>query len=730
MFDNNSSQICIRRNAYNAQTFDDTYKPTPVPSLPRRVRTLVKSHCSFDGHCLGRFFLARFPIFRWVYTYRIRKYLFGDIIAGITVAMLHLPQGMAYALLALQHPVYGLYTSMLFSFVYPIFGSSRHTSLGTFAIISLLTSNVIREVATSTTSDSCSNSTNKSTLAFSPQVLEKIGIATTLNFLIGCVLIVFGVLRLGFISNLFSRPFTRAYVAGAGVHVFVAQLDSMFGLTICDVIPSIFKVPYTVYRVIEQIVMLRVNWLSIGISAICIVVIYIVKFLNDFLQKKKFPFPLPIQLFVIIIFTVASYLAKFDANFGVNTVGTIPRGLPSPTLPTPSYFLPLLPNAIIIAMVVYSIGVSMAQVLADKYNYRIDANQELLAYGMCSITASFFFSIPGGVSLSRSFIQSGTGGKTQLASIVAGVVIFLVLAAIAPLFESLPIPVLAAIVIVALHGLYLHVLDLPLYWRVSKYDLFIWIVTFLCTVVINVEIGLACGLAISLLVFVFRTVVVSPVLLGNLPSSEFYVDVKEFDTVAINSSVRIVQLSSPLFFANATKLKNFVIQQLPHSPNSDEELGCGPALHRGVHRIRNRKGHKQLRQIDGEISPETTSTTTTSPIRYTPVSVGQKFRIILDCTCIPFIDSVGGTALCDINSVLSEKGHLFYLAGMSRGVREDLTRARGDQWKNILDCIFPSIQDALSALHSSTPPTTLLNGDVGTPLHPLMIQPGTRESSV
>ena len=710
MADNSSSQICICRSAYNAQTFDEKYRPVPTPSLHKRVRTLVRSQCRLDNHCFLRFLFARFPILSWVYTYRLRKYLLGDILAGTTVAMLHLPQGMAYALLALQHPVYGLYTSMFFSFVYPIFGSSRHASLGTFAIIALLTSNAIRELSSVATSDSCSNSTNnKSALTFSPQVLENIGIASTLTFLIGCILILFGLLRLGFISQLFSRPFTRAYVAGAGVHVFVAQLDTMFGMTICEAIPSVFKVPVTLYKIAEQIVMLRVNWLSIVITAICIVVIYIAKFLNDFLQKKRFPFPLPIQLLVIVIFTVASHFAKFDTNFGVNTVGVIPRGLPSPTLPTPSYFLPLLTNAIIIAVVSYSIGISMVQVLADKHDYRVDANQELLAFGMSSIIGSFFFCIPGGASLSRSLTQSSSGGKTQLASIIAGLIVLLVLAAIAPLFESLPIPVLAAIVIVALHGLYLHVFDLPLYWRVSKYDLFIWIATFLCTVVINVEIGLVCGLAISLLVFVLRIVVVSPVLLGNLPFSEFYVNIKEFDSVAVKSSVSIVQLSSPLFFANATKLKKFVLQQLPYLPNSGEQLGCGPALHRSLQTVRNRKRRKQLEQKADEISPYSTSAEDNTPIRIEsmPDTTEHKFCIILDCSCIPFIDSIGSSTLCDINKALTGKGHLFFLAGVSRGVREDLVRARGDQWKNLLDCIFPSIQDALSALHSSIPSIAL-----------------------
>ena len=257
------------------------------------------------------------------------------------------------------------------------------------------------------------------------------------------------------------------------------------------------------------------------------------KFLNKILLKQRFPFPFPIQFVIIVIFTVASYITKLEANFGVETVGVIPRGISSPTLPTPKYFPALLVNAIIIAVIIFSIGISMMQALAEKHNYKVDANQELLAFGMCNTVSSFFFCIPGGASLARSLVQSNTGAKTQLSSIIAGLIILLVLIALAPLFEFLPIPVLSAIVIVALHGLYLHVLDLSFYWRVSKYDLVIWIATFLCTVVINIEIGLVCGLAINLLVFLFRTVTVSPVLLGNLPSSEFYVNIKDFDSVLL-----------------------------------------------------------------------------------------------------------------------------------------------------------------------------------------------------
>ncbi|KAI6655229.1 Solute carrier family 26 member 6 isoform X1 [Oopsacas minuta] len=738
VFDGNSPQICINRTAYNAKTLDETYPPTPALSIPQQVKSLLKSHCRFDGACIGRFFLARFPIFKWIYSYRLRRYLLGDILSGTTVSMLHLPQGMAYALLALQHPVYGLYTSFLFSFIYPIFGTSRHASLGTFAVVALLTSNAIREIATvATISNSCSmnnftNISRNSTLAFTPDVLERIAIASTLTFLIGCIFLIFGVLRLGFISNLLSRPFTRAYVAGAGVHVFVAQIDTLFGITICDVIPTIFKVPYQLYFIAEQIVMLRITWLSIVISIISIIVLYIVKFLDDFLQKKKFPFPIPVQLVLIVIFTIASYFAKFEANFGVEIVGYIPRGVPSFMLPNPSYFLPLLDNAIIITVVSYSTGISMIQVLADKHDYKVDANQELFANGMCNFISSFFFSIPGSVSFSRSLIQNGSGGKTQLASIFAGFIILLCLVAIAPLFESLPTPVLASTVVVALHGLYLHVLDLPFYWKISKYDLFIWIVTFLSTVIINVEIGLACGLVVSLIVFVVRTILVSPVLLGNLASSELYVNVKEFEDVTVKSSVKIIRHSSPLYFANASKLKNFIMEQLPNNPSAEVDLGCGPALYRGVQHLRNRKNNKhiQLEQINSFKNSESTTANITTPTTPQDNMFVNKFCVILDCSCIPFIDSVGGTTLCDINSCLTKKDYLFYLTGASRGLREDLIRASGQKWENILECIFPSIQDALSALKQPTKHPL-----VRITLNPCLIQHalvkhGARESSV
>ena len=723
VFEDSSSQICINRNAYNAKTFDDTYKPTPAPSVSKQVRTLLRSHCRFNGLCVGRFFLARFPILKWTYTYRIRKYLLGDILSGLTVSMLNIPQGMAYALLALQHPVYGLYNSFLFSFIYPIFGTSRHASLGTFAVISLLTSNAIHELATfPTVDDSCSmnssNSTNNSqNSAFSPDVLEKINIATTLTFMVGCVFLIASVLRLGFISNFLSRPFTRGYVAGAGCHVFVAQINTLLGVTVCATVPSLFKIPIQLYYIAEQIIMLRINWLSIVISLICIVVLYIAKFLNDFLQKKKFPFPIPIQLLLIIVFTIVSFFAKFKSDFGVEIVGNIPRGVPGVSLPNPNYFLSLLDNAIIIAVVSYSTGLSMLQVLADKHGYKTDSNQELLAFGMTSFISSFFFTIPGGVSLSRSLVQSSSGGKTQLTSIISGFIIILCLVAIAPLFEFLPTPVLAATIIVALHGLYLQVLDLPYYWKVSKYDLFTWIVTFLSTVVINVEIGLVCGLAVSLSVFVFRTLQVSPEVLGNLHSSEFYVNVKEFEEVNVQSSVKILRHSSPLYFANASKVKKFILEQLPPVSYTRDELGCGPALYRGVHKLRNRKNNKHV-QLGLD------SVEVTKPREETD----DKFCVILDCSCIPFIDSMGGTTLCEVNKSLTEKKYLFYLTGLSRGLKEDLIRACEGKWKDVLDCLFPSIQDALSALeHLATPPVIHLNGKV---LDPSLIRQGARESSV
>ena len=726
LFEDSSSQICINRNAYNAKTFDETYKLTATPSVPKQVRTLLRSHCKFNGLCVGRFFLARFPIFKWVYTYRIRKYLLGDILSGLTVSMLNIPQGMAYALLALQHPVYGLYNSFLFSFIYPIFGTSRHASLGTFAVVSLLTANAIQELATDATmDDSCSmnssNSTNNysqnSTLAFSPDVLEKINIASTLTFMVGCVFLIGSVLRLGFISNFLSRPFTRGYVAGAGCHVFVSQIKTLLGVTVCGTIPSLFKIPIQLYYIAEQVVMLRINWLSIVISLICIIVLYMAKFFNDFLQKKKFPFQLPIQLLLVIIFTIASFFAKFHSDFGVEIVGEIPRGVPGVSLPNPNYFLSLLDNAIIIAVVSYSTGLSMVQVLADKHGYKTDSNQELLAFGMTSFISSFFFTIPGGVSLSRSLVQSSSGGKTQLTSIISGMIIILCLVAIAPLFESLPTPVLAATVIVALHGLYLHVLDLPYYWKVSKYDLFIWIVTFLSTAIINVEIGLACGLGVSLSVFVFRTLQVSPEVLGNLPSSEFYVNVKDFEEVNLKSSVKILRHSSPLYFANASKVEKFIMEQLPLVSLTGEKLGCGPALYRGVQKFRNRKNNKHA-----ELELESIEVSTPSE------ETDNKFCVILDCSCIPFIDSMGGTTLCGINKSLTEKKYLFYLTGLSRGLKEDLIRACGDKWKDILECVFPSIQDALSALeHQATPPVIRLNGRV---LDPSLIRHGTRESSI
>ena len=707
--ENNSvhSQIVINRSAYNTKSFDQTYKPTPKPSFLQQAKSTLNTHCRFDPLCLGKSFLARFPIVEWVYTYRLRKFIFGDIIAGITVTLLHIPQGMAYAQLAHQHAVFGLYTCMMFSFVYAIFGTSRHLSLGTFAVISLLTSNAVTELTTvsgsacfagnSTNGTSFNTTSQNATSSFSPETYVRIEIASTLTFLIGCILLIFGFLRFGFISTLLSRPFVRGYIAGAGVHVFVAQINTLIGIQVCTISSvELFKVPNSLYQIGKHIVSGNVNWLAIVISIICIIFLYLSKFLNDFLQKKKFPIPLPSQIFVIVIFTLVSHFANLNAEFGLEVIGFIPRGLPSPALPNPSYFLPLIDNAVIIAVVSYSIGISIAEVIADQNNYVVDSNQEMVAFGMCHVVGSLFFNIPGGASLSRTLTQSSTGGKTQLVSILAGLIILLCLVAIAPFLEPLPTSVLSAIVIVALHGIYMQVLDIPHYWKVSKYDLFIWITTFLCTAIINVEIGLLCGIAVSLLVFVVRTIVVFPVLLGNLPSTELYVNAKEFEGVTLTSSVKVIRHASPLYFANAPRLKNFILSQLPLSTEKEKITGCGPELHKRIRDGDCKRGskHTRIQTSDRKETLENIPSQNEDEIHFT---TANKICVILDCSCIPFIDSVGGTILCDVNKHLTKKDHLFYLSGMSRGVREDLMRASGGKWENLLECSFPSIQDALSA---------------------------------
>ena len=263
---------------------------------------------------------------------------------------------------------------------------------------------------------------------------------------------------------------------------------------------------------------------------------------NDWLKPwygKKFKFPIPTELFILVIGTAASYFGNLSSDYGIKTLNHIPTGFPTPRSP-PYELLPrIIIDTIPVAIVAYAVSLSMAKIFARKRGYEISSNQELLAQGVANVFGSFFSCMPVSTSLSRSILQESVGGETQLASIVSCSFLLIILLWIGPAFESLPLAVLASVIVVALKGMFIQFRDFTSTLKSSPLDSIVWMATFLAVVIVDIDIGLGVGVLASVTVLIYRGHHPYAATLGHLKGTEMHVDVKLYSTAIEVPGIKI-----------------------------------------------------------------------------------------------------------------------------------------------------------------------------------------------
>uniref|UniRef100_A0AAV2IV73 SLC26A/SulP transporter domain-containing protein n=1 Tax=Knipowitschia caucasica TaxID=637954 RepID=A0AAV2IV73_KNICA len=329
--------------------------------------------------------------------------------------------GLAYALLAAVPPVYGLYSSFYPVLLYTFFGTSRHVSVGTFAVISLMIGGVvIREVPDSMFLVQAVNGTNASAvLDLEARDARRVQVVMALTTITGAIQILLGLLRFGFVAIYLSEPLVRGFTTAAAVHVVVSQLKYLLGVKTCR-FSGVLSVIYSLKAVFCKITETNIPTLLLGLS--CLLFLYIIKDMNERF-KKKLPIPIPGEIIVVMVSTAVSYGLALSPLHQVDVVGHIPTGLQAPALPDFSLFPNLITDAFAVAIVGYSMGISLAKIFALKHGYTVDGNQELLAYGLCNFISSFFRTFAVTCSMSRSLVQESTGGKTQVTHCPTGLVL-------------------------------------------------------------------------------------------------------------------------------------------------------------------------------------------------------------------------------------------------------------------------------------------------------------------
>ncbi|XP_021947719.1 prestin isoform X2 [Folsomia candida] len=498
-------------------------------------------------------FLTLFPIFSWLPKYNWRTDLSFDLVAGTTICVMHIPQGMAYALLGNLQPIIGIYMAFFPIIVYSFMGTSRHVSMGTFAVVCLMTGKVATERMASYAAvqlklnDSALLSelylTDDETTPGSPYTSEQI--ATVISFSVGIWQILMGTLRLGSLSVLLSAELVSGFTTGAAVHVLTSQIRNLLGLSL----PrrnGLFKIPLTYVDIMWNFGNINVTAVLFSVFTISSLVIF-----NEVLKPiaaRKIPFPIPIELFTIIIGTLVSKYWITSKEYGFPIVNHIPTGLPTPSLPPIEILPDVIVDSFVIALVAFVISVSMAKIFAIKHNYQINPNQELIANGTSNFVGSLFMCAPISASLSRSLIQEQVGGKSQIAGLFSCSLIVIVLLWIGPFFETLPHCVLSAMIVVALKGMFLQFLDLPKAYNESLLNAVVWVAAFIATVLLDIEYGLGVGLIFSICTLIFTSNKPHINVLGTYADSNVYVDASMTQAKEI-PGIKIVKYTGSLNFA-------------------------------------------------------------------------------------------------------------------------------------------------------------------------------------
>nr|XP_044610230.1 solute carrier family 26 member 6 isoform X2 [Equus asinus] len=496
------------------------------------------------SHARARALLLQYlPVLAWLPRYPVRDWLLGDLLSGLSVAIMQLPQGLAYALLAGLPPVFGLYSSFYPVFIYFLFGTSRHISVGTFAVMSVMVGSVTESLAPDEDFLQDLNSTVNETA----RDAARVQLASALSVLVGLFQVGLGLVHFGFVVTYLSEPLVRGYTTAASVQVFISQLKYVFGLQLSSrsgPLSIIYTLLEVCWKLPQSVVGTMVTALVAG------VVLVVMKLLNDKLQRHL-PLPIPRELLTLIGATGISYGVGLKHRFGVDVVGDIPAGLIPPVAPNSQLFAKLVGNAFAIAVVGFAIAISLGKIFALRHGYRVDSNQELVALGLSNLIGGVFQCFPVSCSMSRSLVQESTGGNTQVAGAVSSLFILIIIVKLGELFQDLPKAVLAAAIIVNLKGMLMQFTDICSLWKANRMDLLIWLVTFVATILLNLDLGLAAAVAFSLLLVVFRTQLPHYSILGQVPDTDIYRDVAEYSEAREVPGVKVFRSSATVYFANA-----------------------------------------------------------------------------------------------------------------------------------------------------------------------------------
>lgn len=471
-----------------------------------------------------------FPFLAWLPSYT-KADLVQDLVAGLTVGIVLVPQGMAYAMIAGLPPVYGLYAAFLPVVSYAFLGTSKKLAVGPVAMDSLLVAAGLGALAIT-----------------GPE--QYVAMVAILAFMVGSIQLILGALRMGFLVNFLSKPVISGFTSGAAIIIILSQIKHLLG-TGSSSSTSTFHT--LLIDVLQHATEINAVTLMIGLIGIALIV-----------ALKQWNAKIPGVLIVVALGMIVGYLFNL-ANYGVALVGLVPSGLPHFVAPDFSVqsLQTLWPIALALALVGYLEAISIGKALEAKSGEEtVNANQELLALGSSNIVGSFFQAYPVTASFSRSAINYQAGASSNFAALFSVLLVVLTLLFLTPIFQFLPNTLLASIIMVSVVGL-IDVSYATNLWKNSRDEFFVLAITFVCTLLLGIKEGIFIGMLSALLLMVYRTSKPHFAVLGNVKDTDYYKNVSRFGhEIAYRDDLLIVRFDAQLYFGNALFFKTELFKEV------------------------------------------------------------------------------------------------------------------------------------------------------------------------
>lgn len=597
------------------------------------------------------------PCVRWLRSYKYSENLITDICAGLTVGIMIVPQSMSYAKLAGLPVEYGLYSAFLPVYAYAMFGSSRQLAVGPVALVSLMLSTGLTAIVTGEEVSGGHRALaggGGASYDLTPEQQETYNmLAVQTAFLVGVTYIVMGVFRLGFVTIFLSHAVISGFTTGAAVMIGMSQVKFILGYDV-ERSSYLHDLLGNIFSNIEEF-----NYKTFILGMSNIIALVALKNIGKSYPKFK-----SVRALGPLLVSGASILAAFAFDLedkGIPIISSIPRGLPPFSVDVwfpVIEFNKLIVVVISVAIVGFMESIAIAKQLASKHKYELDSSQELIGLGMANLAGAMFQSYPVTGSFSRSAVNNESGAKSGISGIVTATLVMIVLLFLTTVFEYIPLATLAAIVISGVLGLLDHEEAIFL-WKVHKLDFSVWMISFLGTMFLGVEVGLLIAVGVSILLVMYESAYPHTAMLGRLPGTTVYRNVKQYPDAEMYEGIMLCRIDAPIYFANTQHIREKI---------SKYEV-------------------KAAQQTGGTNFVDAISTASLKqPIHY----------IIVDFSPVSHIDSSAIHILNDMNKNYKNKKVQLCICNPSKGVMaklvsSGLTESIGE------DYIFVSMHDAVNA---------------------------------